>query len=437
MIRRLNEIRRENPALQQLSQRRASSRPSNDALVAYAKQAPRQHGDRRRQPRPAQRAGGRRDDPGAARAAAGVRGRGPAHRRALRLAHRAQLRRASTRYAASSSHLLQGRSRWPPAPGTTRATGSRPSRCGSRRRSSTRSTSRGFFDANGDGSGDFRGLTEKLDYLQWLGRRLHLAAAVLQVAAARRRLRHRRLLRDPARLRHGRRRPRLHRGRPPARHPRDRRPRHEPHVVRPPVVPGVALEPGQPQARLVRLVGHGPTATRTRGSSSPTPRRRTGPGTTRRGAYFWHRFFSHQPDLNFDNPEVQEAMLEVAALLARPRAWTASASTPCPTSTSATAPTARTCPRRTPTSSACARRSTPNYPDRVLLAEANQWPADVVEYFGDGDECHMAFHFPVMPRMFMARAPRGGRRRSTRSSTRRRRSRTTASGACSCATTTS
>src|SRR5205085_3164265 len=43
-----------------------------------------------------------------------------------------------------------------------------------------------------------------------------------------------------------------------------------------------------------------------------------------------------------------------------------------------------------------------NYPDRVLLAEANQWPEDVVEYFGDGDECHMAFHFPVMPRMFMA-----------------------------------
>src|SRR5262249_15377073 len=42
------------------------------------------------------------------------------------------------------------------------------------------------------------------------------------------------------------------------------------------------------------------------------------------------------------------------------------------------------------------------YPDRVLLAEANQWPEDVVEYFGDGDECHMAFHFPVMPRMFMA-----------------------------------
>ena len=88
------------------------------------------------------------------------------------------------------------------------------------------------------------------------GRRRDLAAAVLQVAAARRRLRHLRLLHDPARLRHGRRRARLHRGRPPARHPRDRRPGDEPHVERPPVVPGVALEPGQPEARLVRVVGH-------------------------------------------------------------------------------------------------------------------------------------------------------------------------------------
>ena len=52
--------------------------------------------------------------------------------------------------------------------------------------------------------------------------------------------------------------------------------------------------------------------------------------------------------------------------------------------------------------SGCARRSTPLYPGRVLLAEANQWPEDVVDYFGDGDECHMCFHFPVMPRMFMA-----------------------------------
>ena len=78
-----------------------------------------------------------------------------------------------------------------------------------------------------------------------------------------------------------------------------------------------------------------------------------------------------------------------------------------------------------------------NYPDRVLLAEANQWPADVVEYFGDGDECHMAFHFPVMPRMFMAlrREEADADLRDPRA--RRRTSPTTASGACSCATTTS
>ena len=66
----------------------------------------------------------------------------------------------------------------------------------------------------------------------------------------------------------------------------------------------------------------GPTptsATTTRGSSSSTPSRRTGPGTSRPAQYYWHRFFSHQPDLNYDNPEVQDAMLEVAALLARPR----------------------------------------------------------------------------------------------------------------------
>ena len=76
-------------------------------------------------------------------------------------------------------------------------------------------------------------------------------------------------------------------------------------------------------------------------------------------------------------------------------------------------------------------------PDRMLLAEANQWPEDAVAYFGDGDECHMAFHFPLMPRLFMA-LQHGGPlpdRRHPRS--RRRRSPTTASGRSSCATTTS
>jgi maltose alpha-D-glucosyltransferase/alpha-amylase len=123
-----------------------------------------------------------------------------------------------------------------------------------------------------------------------------------------------------------------------------------------------------------------------------------------RGQYFWHRFYGHQPDLNFDNPAVHDAMFEASA-----SGWTwastASASTPSLTCTSARGPTARTCPRpRVPAQGA--RLGRYQLPGRVLLAEANQWPADVVDYFGDfaagGDECHMCFHFPVMPRIFMS-----------------------------------
>ncbi|MBK8176839.1 MAG: maltose alpha-D-glucosyltransferase [Rhodospirillales bacterium] len=120
-------------------------------------------------------------------------------------------------------------------------------------------------------------------------------------------------------------------------------------------------------------------------------------------AYYWHRFFSHQPDLNFDNPRVfvevtrimrfwldmgvdglrldavpylveregtnNENLAETHLVLKRLRQWLDD-----------------------------------HYPDRMFLAEANQWPEDVRPYFGDGDECHMAFHFPLMPRMYMALA---------------------------------
>ena len=86
--------------------------------------------------------------------------------------------------------------------------------------------------------------------------RLHLAAAVLSLAAAGRRLRHRRLLRDQPRLRHRRGLPDVRRRRARAGDPRDRRPRHEPHLGRPPLVPGVPRRPERPQGRLVRLVGH-------------------------------------------------------------------------------------------------------------------------------------------------------------------------------------
>jgi maltose alpha-D-glucosyltransferase/alpha-amylase len=117
--------------------------------------------------------------------------------------------------------------------------------------------------------------------------------------------------------------------------------------------------------------------------------------------YFWHRFFSHQPDLNYDNPKVLKAVLDamhfwldmgvdglrldaVPYLIERE---------------------GTNCENLAETHAILKqlRRSLDGrYANRALLAEANQWPADVRPYFGDGDECHMAYHFPLMPRIFMA-----------------------------------
>ena len=118
-------------------------------------------------------------------------------------------------------------------------------------------------------------------------------------------------------------------------------------------------------------------------------------------AYYWHRFFSHQPDLNFDHPHVLRALMRVMGfwldqgvdglrLDAIPylieREGTSNENL-----------------RETHAIVKRIRKVIDErYADRVLLAEANQWPEDVRDYFGDGDECHMAFHFPLMPRMYMA-----------------------------------
>jgi maltose alpha-D-glucosyltransferase / alpha-amylase len=124
-----------------------------------------------------------------------------------------------------------------------------------------------------------------------------------------------------------------------------------------------------------------------------------------RKQYFWHRFFSHQPDLNFENPDVREAILDALRfwldlgidgfrLDAVPYLYEAEG-TNC-----------ENLPETHAFLKSIRKMVDDEYPDTVLLCEANQWPADVVEYFGDfsvgGDECHMAFHFPVMPRIFMA-----------------------------------
>ena len=123
-----------------------------------------------------------------------------------------------------------------------------------------------------------------------------------------------------------------------------------------------------------------------------------------RKQYYFHRFFSHQPDLNYDCPAVQDAMIDVLRfwldlgidgfrLDAVPYLF-AREGTNC-----------ENLPETHAFLKKCRSVVDTEYPGRVLLAEANQWPADVVEYFGEpgvGDECHMAFHFPLMPRIFMA-----------------------------------
>ncbi len=118
-------------------------------------------------------------------------------------------------------------------------------------------------------------------------------------------------------------------------------------------------------------------------------------------AYYWHRFYSHQPDLNFDNPAVQEALFGVIDLWmgmgvdgmrldAVPYLYEREG-TSC---------------ENLPETHAFLKKLRAHidskFKNRMLLAEANQWPADAAAYFGEGDECHMNFHFPLMPRMFMA-----------------------------------
>ena len=121
-----------------------------------------------------------------------------------------------------------------------------------------------------------------------------------------------------------------------------------------------------------------------------------------RKQYYWHRFFSHQPDLNYENPAVQEAMIDVLKfwldlgidgfrLDAVPYLF------------EELGHNGENHPKTHDFLKRVRKEVDELYPDRVMLCEANQWPEDVVEYFGeDGDECQMAFHFPLMPRLFMA-----------------------------------
>jgi maltose alpha-D-glucosyltransferase/alpha-amylase len=119
------------------------------------------------------------------------------------------------------------------------------------------------------------------------------------------------------------------------------------------------------------------------------------------GAYYWHRFYSHQPDLNFDNPQVLRAVLGVM------RFWLdmgvdGMRLDAAPYLVEREGTNNENLPETHQILKRIRAEVDARYADRLLLAEANQWPEDTQEYFGSGDECHMAFHFPLMPRMYMA-----------------------------------
>jgi len=259
---------------------------------------------------------------------------------------------------------------------------------------------RGFYDANHDGTGDLKGLTEKLDYIEWLGIDClwllpfyqsplrdggydisdfftilpeygDLADAVGLVEEA-----HRRGIRIIADL---------VMNHTSDAHPwfqesrQDRtNPRADWYVW--------SDDPEQwSEARIIFV-----DTEHSNWTWDPV-----------RQQYYWHRFFSHQPDLNFDNPEVQQAMIDVVRfwldigldgfrLDAVPYLYERDGTN------------GENLPESHDYLKLLRKEVDAAFPGKVLLAEANQWPADVVDYFGEGDECHMCFHFPLMPRMFMA-----------------------------------
>jgi maltose alpha-D-glucosyltransferase/alpha-amylase len=261
---------------------------------------------------------------------------------------------------------------------------------------------RGFFDGNDDGAGDFRGLIDKLDYLQWLGVdcvwllpmypsplrdggydiadffTIHPDYGSVDDFRYFVEQSHQRGIRVIADL---------VMNHTSADHPWFQESRNDPTGPKGDWYVWSDTDDQYQDARII-FVDSEPS----NWTFDPV-----------RGQYYWHRFFHHQPDLNYDNVEVQDAMLNVLRfwldlgidgfrLDAVPYLYEREGTN------------GENLPETHEYLKRVRAEIDARYPDTVLLAEANQWPEDVVAYFGDGDgdECHMAFHFPVMPRMFMA-----------------------------------
>ena len=259
---------------------------------------------------------------------------------------------------------------------------------------------RGFHDSNGDGTGDIRGLTQKLDYLQWLGIDCVWLLPIyqsplrdggydisdyLQVLPEFGDLGDFVELIDAAHARGMRIIADLVLNHTSDQHPWFQASRSDPDGPFGDFYVWSDTEELYKDARIIFVDTESSNWT-----WDPV-----------RQQYFWHRFFSHQPDLNFENEAVQDAMLEVL------RFWLdlgidGFRLDAIPYLFEEEGTNCENLPRTHEFLKRVRKEVDTLYPDKVLLAEANQWPADVVEYFGTGDECHMAFHFPVMPRIFMA-----------------------------------
>jgi maltose alpha-D-glucosyltransferase/alpha-amylase len=256
-----------------------------------------------------------------------------------------------------------------------------------------------FYDGNDDGIGDFRGLREKLDYLQWLGvdclwllpffpsplrddgydvsdyRGVYPDYGSLEDVRAFLDDAHRRGIRVIADL--------------VLNHTSDQHPwfqeaRRSPQSPRRHYYVWSDTDQKYSKARIIFI-----DTEKSNWTWDPEAQ-----------AYYWHRFFSHQPDLNYENPEVRRAMLEVMTY------WLdlgldGFRCDAVPYLFEREGTICENLPETHAYLKELRRHLDERYPGRILLAEANQWPADVRPYFGDGDEFHMAFHFPLMPRLFM------------------------------------
>jgi maltose alpha-D-glucosyltransferase/alpha-amylase len=259
---------------------------------------------------------------------------------------------------------------------------------------------RGFYDSNGDGVGDFRGLTEKLDYLEWLGVDClwllpmyesplrdggYDIADYYKILPEYGTLEEFREFLDSA-----------HRCGIRVitdlviNHTSDQHPWFK----------EASSSPGSPKRDWYVWSDTAELYKEARIIFTDTERSNWTWCESAQG-FYWHRFFSHQPDLNYDNPEVQQAMLDAVDYWldfgidgfradAVPYLYEREG-TNC---------------ENLPETHAFLKRLRAHieskHPNALLLAEANQWPEDVVAYFGDGDEFQMGYHFPIMPRLFMA-----------------------------------